>query len=106
MSNDIGVVCGACDGFNALGIVACVSCGGALSLLSQGKTAEADRPDLADTQPKPDQAAAKPVADEAPAQRAAPQLSEEELMEQARNYVCRECSTPVPSGHKFCGTCG
>ena len=27
-------------------------------------------------------------------------------MEQARNYVCRECSTPVPSGHKFCGTCG
>lgn len=27
-------------------------------------------------------------------------------MEQARNYVCRECSTPVASGHKFCGTCG
>jgi pSer/pThr/pTyr-binding forkhead associated (FHA) protein len=27
-------------------------------------------------------------------------------MEQAHNYVCRECSTPVPSGHKFCGTCG
>lgn len=27
-------------------------------------------------------------------------------MEQARNYICRECSTPVPSGHKFCGTCG
>ena len=27
-------------------------------------------------------------------------------MEQARNYVCKECSTAVPSGHKFCGTCG
>jgi len=27
-------------------------------------------------------------------------------MEQARNYVCLECSSPVPSGHKFCGTCG
>ena len=27
-------------------------------------------------------------------------------MEQARNYVCKECSTPVPSGHKFCGRCG
>lgn len=27
-------------------------------------------------------------------------------MEQARNYVCRECSSAVPSGHKFCGTCG
>ena len=27
-------------------------------------------------------------------------------MEQARNYVCRSCSTPVPTGHKFCGRCG
>jgi pSer/pThr/pTyr-binding forkhead associated (FHA) protein len=30
----------------------------------------------------------------------------EELMEQARSYVCRSCSTPVPLGHKFCGRCG
>jgi pSer/pThr/pTyr-binding forkhead associated (FHA) protein len=27
-------------------------------------------------------------------------------MEQAKNYVCRSCSTPVPMGHKFCGRCG
>lgn len=27
-------------------------------------------------------------------------------MEQARNYTCRECQSPVPGGHKFCGTCG
>lgn len=27
-------------------------------------------------------------------------------MEQARNYVCESCMTPVPSGHKFCGRCG
>ncbi len=27
-------------------------------------------------------------------------------MEQARYYVCKECSTPVPAGHKFCGACG
>jgi pSer/pThr/pTyr-binding forkhead associated (FHA) protein len=33
-------------------------------------------------------------------------LSQEELMEQARNYVCKTCSTPVPHGHKFCGRCG
>jgi pSer/pThr/pTyr-binding forkhead associated (FHA) protein len=33
-------------------------------------------------------------------------LSQEELMEQARNYVCKTCSTPVPQGHKFCGRCG
>jgi pSer/pThr/pTyr-binding forkhead associated (FHA) protein len=30
----------------------------------------------------------------------------EELMEQAKNYVCKSCSTPVPVGHKFCGRCG
>lgn len=33
-------------------------------------------------------------------------MSVEELMDQARNYVCRSCSTPVPLGHKFCGRCG
>ena len=33
-------------------------------------------------------------------------LTQEELMEQARNYVCRSCSTAVPPGHKFCGRCG
>src|SRR5258706_3681847 len=33
-------------------------------------------------------------------------LTEEELMDQARNYVCESCMTPVPSGHKFCGRCG
>ena len=27
-------------------------------------------------------------------------------MEQARNYVCTECASTVPSGHKFCGACG
>jgi pSer/pThr/pTyr-binding forkhead associated (FHA) protein len=30
----------------------------------------------------------------------------EEPMEQARNFICQECSSPVPSGHKFCGSCG
>jgi pSer/pThr/pTyr-binding forkhead associated (FHA) protein len=32
--------------------------------------------------------------------------SAEELMDQAKNFVCRSCSTPVPLGHKFCGRCG
>jgi len=27
-------------------------------------------------------------------------------MDQARNYLCMECQTPVPTGHKFCGRCG
>ncbi|HEX3772628.1 MAG TPA: FHA domain-containing protein [Polyangiaceae bacterium] len=34
------------------------------------------------------------------------ELSLEERMEQAKNYVCRSCSTPVPLSHKFCGRCG
>jgi hypothetical protein len=33
-------------------------------------------------------------------------LSQEELMDQARHYICKACSTPVPPGHKFCGRCG
>lgn len=27
-------------------------------------------------------------------------------MEQARTFVCRACSTPIPLQHKFCGRCG
>lgn len=27
-------------------------------------------------------------------------------MEQARSYVCKQCASPVPPGHKFCGACG
>ncbi len=27
-------------------------------------------------------------------------------MDQAKNFVCGSCSTPVPLGHKFCGRCG
>ena len=43
--------------------------------------------------------AAAPPAQHAP-------LTLEELMDQAKNFVCRSCSTPVPVGHKFCGRCG
>lgn len=27
-------------------------------------------------------------------------------MDQAKNFICRSCSTPVPLQHKFCGRCG
>ncbi len=33
-------------------------------------------------------------------------LTQEELMDQAKHYLCWQCYTPVPSGHKFCGRCG
>ena len=49
-----------------------------------------------------------PAVDEgSPGERkAGAEPSEETLMEQAKNYVCRSCSTPVPLSHKFCGRCG
>ncbi|MFO0613205.1 MAG: FHA domain-containing protein [Polyangiaceae bacterium] len=53
--------------------------------------------------------AAAPVA-AAAASASAPldfsKMSQEELMEQAKSFVCRSCSSAVPSGHKFCGRCG
>jgi len=82
---EIGIACGQCDTWSALRTAVCPGCGHSLGLDS----------------PKPEQAALQ-----SPAQPSARQLSEKEAMEQARHYVCRECSTPVPSGHKFCGTCG
>jgi pSer/pThr/pTyr-binding forkhead associated (FHA) protein len=84
---EVGIACGQCDTFNLIGVPACSACGHGLALQSSGSKQAASRPKV-------------------PA--VAPQLSlsEEQAMEQARNYVCRECSTPVPSGHKFCGTCG
>jgi pSer/pThr/pTyr-binding forkhead associated (FHA) protein len=33
-------------------------------------------------------------------------MSLEELMDQAKNFICRSCTTQVPMGHKFCGRCG
>jgi pSer/pThr/pTyr-binding forkhead associated (FHA) protein len=90
MSAGIGIACGQCDAWNDLGLTACVACGHDLALfgVAAHPPTESLRPPEAEGEPR------------------APLLSEEQAMEQARNYVCRECSTPVPSGHKFCGTCG
>jgi hypothetical protein len=41
-----------------------------------------------------------------PAAKSSKGKSVEELMDQAKNFVCRSCSTAVPLGHKFCGRCG
>ncbi|RLB52590.1 MAG: hypothetical protein DRJ42_14385 [Deltaproteobacteria bacterium] len=94
MGQGIGIACGVCDTFSPMGTGACPACGGDLSL-----------------DPRPQAAApavAAVVAPEAPevAAASAATLTKEELMEQARNYVCKQCSSPVPSGHKFCGACG
>jgi pSer/pThr/pTyr-binding forkhead associated (FHA) protein/RNA polymerase subunit RPABC4/transcription elongation factor Spt4 len=74
----VGIACGQCDLFVPMGTDRCTECGHGLSF----------------------------GADEAPAAQAPSTPSQEELMEQARHYVCKECQSPVPSGQKFCGACG
>jgi pSer/pThr/pTyr-binding forkhead associated (FHA) protein len=97
MSFEIGIACGACDTWNPLGTSTCTTCAHDLALQG-GRSASETKPESKSEH--------KVSADRPGIPAAGPQLSEEEAMEQARNYVCRECSTPVPSGHKFCGTCG
>ena len=87
MELEVGVACGKCDTFNPMGTPVCCACAHELSLQAHDAIAAG---------------VGSGTRSSSPQYRSA----EEEAMEQARNYVCRECSTPVPSGHKFCGTCG
>jgi len=138
---EIGVVCGHCERYSALGTAKC-ACGEDLAL---GKEPAAVHAQVGISEPPPTLfgkndlrrrrppsgagfEAAASVAARAQTNESALSssgalneevsgdshgtslaLSEpalEELMEQAKNYVCRSCSTPVPLGHKFCGRCG
>jgi pSer/pThr/pTyr-binding forkhead associated (FHA) protein len=80
MGYEVGVACGGCDAFVPLGTRFCANCGIVISFL--------------------------PSADDGLGSPAASPIAKETSMDQARHYVCKECSTPVPSGHKFCGRCG
>ena len=130
--HEIGIVCGQCDTWCALGTKLCPECTNELDLvgprrssippparpaaspatapmgpLVPGKPPAVPVPTAVEIKPQ----AAKPVparsgAYSFPARSEFADLSQEELMEQARNYVCRSCSSGVPSGHKFCGRCG
>ena len=102
MESDVGIACGACDAWCPLGTSVCSACGHDVSYL--GQTAppgvESSRSVLSETGFSP--GPAQPAISRAGSRSRA----EDDVMEQARNYVCKECSTAVPSGHKFCGTCG
>ncbi|MET0387111.1 MAG: FHA domain-containing protein [Polyangiales bacterium] len=93
MESDVGIACGACDSLSSLSAGACGRCGHDLTYFGD---AVAERVELS-------RSVVSETSFSADASR--PSLREE-VMEQARNYVCKECSTAVPSGHKFCGTCG
>jgi|GEM_PF-187619 len=72
--------------------------------MAPGQLREASEPRLRAAQP-----ASPSVASPAAPRKQPPSyahLSQEELMDQAKHYLCWQCYTPVPSGHKFCGRCG
>jgi pSer/pThr/pTyr-binding forkhead associated (FHA) protein len=98
MDLEIGIVCGRCDTFAAFGTSTCTSCANPLAL---GGAAE---PKTHATREVVSQNGA-PSATRSTG-KSSKQKSVEELMDQAKNFVCRSCSTPVPLGHKFCGRCG
>jgi hypothetical protein len=153
MELELGIVCGRCDWYNAMGAGSCDSCGSALTLqpvdsLPRPPVAPAHRepwqppepPSLfADNDLRPRRPPSGKSGAVAPASgsfgglrakggdsavsssgafddhasgnqparaRVGSEASPEELMDQAKNYVCKSCSTPVPIGHKFCGRCG
>jgi pSer/pThr/pTyr-binding forkhead associated (FHA) protein/RNA polymerase subunit RPABC4/transcription elongation factor Spt4 len=102
MDQGVGIACGACDTFNPMGAKFCTACGTNLSFVAAyGSVAPAAADSRLPVSDNQDRRAALAVDN-----RPLSELSQEELMEQARNYVCKQCSTPVPSGHKFCGACG
>ena len=118
----IGIVCARCESYAMLGTTACAACGHALALLPGDVASDArvseplapSRPEpspLPSPAPSPVPARASNPGEQVTQAKAAPhstprKQSLEELMDQAKNFVCRSCSTAVPLGHKFCGRCG
>lgn len=148
MTQELGIVCGRCDTYAALGATTCSRCSESLVLAAgggagvaksgkalRGKAALTEPPHSAFAQDLPVMRRPSPSSGSIPAVNpgavsgihGAPALgalgpaqpepvpettspvgapSLEELMDQAKNFVCRSCSTPVPLAHKFCGRCG
>jgi len=135
MDLEIGIVCGRCDTYAMLGASSCEACSSALSLEGDAPSSSKSPPTtrepapqvvpeevLAPSRPEPSpklplsQRTSDPRAQASVVPRTASGYttpaksskgkSAEELMDQAKNFVCRSCSTAVPLGHKFCGRCG
>jgi pSer/pThr/pTyr-binding forkhead associated (FHA) protein len=143
MEFELGIVCGRCAWYGAIGTATCKSCGYSLSLApappGRGPATEPPPISLLGGEPlrprKSTSSASVPVSQRSgaisavraqagdsavsssgafddhvsahlPVGHAPSEPSLEELMDQAKNYVCKSCSTPVPMGHKFCGRCG
>ena len=143
MELEIGIVCGRCEAYAALGASSCATCDNPLAIDPPAPHSSKAPPTTRDAIPAVAAGAAKRASSTddklAPfrprlgsagegrygpggdgAEQGSPRDSRtsftpsrlprtksvEELMDQAKNFVCRSCSTPVPMGHKFCGRCG
>lgn len=106
----IGIVCGRCDSYAELGSPSCHVCGHALALEPPVQRSPASGPRRTITASRVESAVKTVVESQDRGRFTPPKSSKpksvEELMDQAKNFVCRSCSTAVPLGHKFCGRCG
>lgn len=110
METDVGFVCGRCDSYAPMDATACPSCGAELGFPHRGTRSQGAGGvpgSFAPTEPVVSAAAPEPPsAIVGPVRLPVGLVVTEALMEQARTYVCKNCRTPVPPGHKFCGRCG
>jgi pSer/pThr/pTyr-binding forkhead associated (FHA) protein len=114
MDLELGVVCGDCDTYASVGTEKCALCGKALALFEGRGRRTGDLAvktgggvSMVEQAPPSRRARQDTQRGAVPVSRGPlPTLPMEDLMEQAKNFVCRSCSTPVPVGHKFCGRCG
>lgn len=117
LSPRLGIVCGRCDTYSPMGKRTCGRCGNDLSIFGERHRSTSAPGPAASRPPAPadEQTAEYHSNSGAVGTRSGDShdlpphlagLSREQLMDQAKNYVCDSCMTPVPSGHKFCGRCG
>ena len=134
MEERIGIACGACDTFAPLGASWCPGCGGPLwaqqfleEAPGETRTVSAGDAPVSPRGPThPNGSDASPpltasivlggahltntplTTEPAPAGSSVgvAAKAQEDSLEQNRFYTCKECSSPVPPGHKFCGACG
>ncbi len=129
MEFEVGIVCGRCESYSVLGTATCPSCSNTLALapapagdpevsVASEKAPPTTRepakvkPESQDPVPLPPLVESERIHTPSqtpsihPTKSSSKPKSVEELMDQAKNFVCRSCSTPVPLGHKFCGRCG
>ncbi|HMA92557.1 MAG TPA: FHA domain-containing protein [Polyangiaceae bacterium] len=116
----IGIVCGGCETYSPIGAANCPVCNrdlglsvgpGALRLAAVGNDSPGTSRSSGTARQSPLQTGDFDRLSQGTGhipRRVDPikSQSEEELMDQAKHYVCDSCMTPVPRGHKFCGRCG